>query len=166
MNSYHEVQHAPRSLKRFLGAIFIFETSIVAIAMLSVALSEQTNMGEILVMLAVVILVPVLMLLLLYRTTLEVTIDDVGIAFIMRPLQRRIRTIPWSDVASITVHPVHPFGEFGGWGIRGFGKKIGYMWDGKTGIDVLTTTGKRVVISITDADLARVAVERCAPASK
>ncbi|MEY3385326.1 MAG: hypothetical protein RIR53_137, partial [Bacteroidota bacterium] len=70
------------------------------------------------------------------------------------------RTIRWSDVESVTIRKVSPFGEFGGWGIRwNLGKKMGYVWDGKQGIEVKLTNGKSVVITILDLQGAHQALD-------
>ncbi len=96
-----------------------------------------------------------------WQTTLKVWIDDKGIRLRMPPFHLfSERTIRWSEVESITIRKVSPFGEFGGWGIRwNLGKKMGYVWNGKQGIELKLTSGKSVVITIMDLQGARQALE-------
>lgn len=96
----------------------------------------------------------------MWFTRMKVWIDDDGVRIRMVPFHlRKGRVIRWSDVQSITLRKVSPFGEFGGWGIRwNLGKTMGYVWNGKQGIELLFTNGKRVVITLTDMEGARAAI--------
>jgi hypothetical protein len=59
---------------------------------------------------------------------------------------------------------VNPFGEFGGWGIRwNFGKVTGYVWRGKTGIDLRMRDGRKVVVTIEDIAAAANAIQAIVP---
>lgn len=94
-------------------------------------------------------------------TVLKIWINDAGIRLRLPPFHLFTeRMIPWSDVESITIRKVSPFGEFGGWGYRwSFGKKTGYVWNGKQGIEVRLTNGKSVVVTVMDLQGARQALE-------
>ena len=97
----------------------------------------------------------------LWQTNLKIWIDDKGLRLRMPPFHLfSERTIRWSEIESVTIRKVNPFGEFGGWGIRwNLGKKMGYVWNGKQGIEVKLTSGKSVVVTIIDLQGARQALE-------
>lgn len=98
---------------------------------------------------------------LLFQTKLKIWIDDQSIRVRMPPFHLfSARTIRWSEIESATLRKVSPFGEFGGWGIRwNLGKKMGYVWNGKQGIELKLTNGKSVVITVLDLQGARQALE-------
>lgn len=93
-------------------------------------------------------------------TRLQVTIADEGIRIKMPPFHLGGgRLIVWSDIQSITLRKVSPFGEFGGWGIRwNLGNRMGYVWNGKQGMELALKNGKRVVVTLTDMQGARQAL--------
>ncbi len=97
----------------------------------------------------------------LWQTRLKIWIDEKGIRLRMPPFHLfSERTIRWNEVESVTIRKVSPFGEFGGWGIRwNLGKKMGYVWNGKQGIEVWLTNGKSVVVTVMDLQGARQALE-------
>jgi hypothetical protein len=165
MTTYHEIERVPRGLRILLLVLLTMEATVMSIAFIATSVTSGADVGEVIGFTSAAVVLPALLLILLLRTTLEVTVDDSGVRLIMRPFQRTVRHYAWAEIATVVVRPVSPLGEFGGWGIRGWGKKIGYVWAGNNGIDVLTTSGKRVVVSITDADSANAAIEACRPRS-
>lgn len=96
----------------------------------------------------------------MWYTRLHVTIADEGIRLKMPPFHLRGgRLIVWSDIQSITLRKVSPFGEFGGWGIRwNLGNRMGYVWSGKQGMELALKNGKRVVVTLVDMQGARQAL--------
>jgi hypothetical protein len=98
----------------------------------------------------------------MWGTRLHVWITNEGIQLKMPPFHiGKGRVIPWQDIASVTLRKVSPFGEFGGWGIRwGFGKAMGYVWNGKQGMDLKLNNGKRVVVTLMDIEGARAALKQ------
>jgi len=97
----------------------------------------------------------------IWYTRLHVTIADEGIRIKIPPFHLGGgRLIVWSDIQSITLRKVSPFGEFGGWGIRwNLGNRMGYVWNGKQGMDLVLTSGKRVVVTLMDMQGARLALQ-------
>lgn len=165
MTTYHEIERVPRGLRILLLVLLTMEATVVSIAFIGASITTGTDVREVIGFTSAAVVLPALLFILLLRTTLEVTVDASGVSLIMRPFQRRVRHYAWSEIVEISARPVSPIGEFGGWGIRGWGKKIGYIWAGNNGIDVLTTSGKRVVVSITDAESAKAAIEQNRPRS-
>lgn len=99
--------------------------------------------------------------LIMWYTRLHVTIADEGIRIKLPPFHLGGgRLIVWSDMQSITLRKVSPFGEFGGWGIRwNLGNRMGYVWNGKQGLEVVLKNGKRVVVTLMDMQGARMALK-------
>ena len=97
----------------------------------------------------------------MWFTRLHVTIADEGIRIKMPPFHLGGgRLIVWSDIQSITLRKVSPFGEFGGWGIRwNLGNRMGYVWNGKQGMELALKNGKRVVVTLTDLQGARASLQ-------
>jgi len=79
---------------------------------------------------------------LLLRLEVDVYPQTVVIRF--APLLER--TIPKLEIAGIEVRQYQPLGEFGGWGIRGFGGRIAYNVRGNQGVELTLTDGRRVLI--------------------
>ncbi|CAN5383116.1 hypothetical protein BH10BAC6_BH10BAC6_01560 [soil metagenome] len=165
MSNYHEIQHAPRALRTLLTVVLLIEAVVMAIAFIGATSVQGSSTTEIFAFFVAAVVLPSTLIILLMFATLSVTVDESGVSLMMRPFQLKVRHYAWADIAEITVRPVSPMGEFGGWGIRGWGNKIGYIWAGNNGIDVLTTNGKRLIVSITDAELARKAIDVNRPRS-
>jgi hypothetical protein len=158
---FYERQPAPKAIAYVFIGVIIFQCVVT----LSISWLFHVNSGgqepfEILPS-AFTSLVTVVIMATLWQTTLKIWIDDKGIRLRMPPFHLfSDRTIRWNDVESVTIRKVNSFGEFGGWGIRwNLGKKMGYVWNGKQGIEVKLTNGKSVVITIMDLQGARQALE-------
>ena len=103
--------------------------------------------------------------LVMWRSTLHITIDREGVHLRFTPFHRKPRTFAWGDVERIIARPVSPFGEFGGWGIRwNFSKVTGYVWRGTTGIDLRMRDGRRIVMTIEDIAAASEVLNAVVPA--
>ena len=158
---FYERQSAPKAIRYLFLGVFIFQ----AVIMFGVSWLMHVSSGgeEAFEFVPGTIggIVSIAIWTALWRTTLSIWIDDKGIRLRMPPFHLfSERTIRWSDVESVTIRKVSPFGEFGGWGIRwNLGKKMGYVWDGKQGIEVKLTNGKSVVITILDLQGARQALD-------
>ena len=76
------------------------------------------------------------------RLEVEVYPDAVTIRYV--PLTRRV--IPKVEIARVEPRHYSPLGEFGGWGIRGWGGRIAYNVRGKEGVELTLTDGRVVLI--------------------
>lgn len=83
---------------------------------------------------------PVLFLLL--RLEVEVSPNAVTIRF--APLF--IRVIDQREIAGVEPVTYRPLGEFGGWGVRGWGGRVAYNVRGDQGVELTLTDGRRVLI--------------------
>ncbi len=65
------------------------------------------------------------------------------------------RRIPIDEIAGVEPRIYHPLGEFGGWGIRGWGGRVAYNVSGNTGVELTLADGRHIMIgSQRAADLA------------
>ena len=83
---------------------------------------------------------PVLFLLL--RLEVEVSPNAVTIRF--APLF--IRVIDQREIAGAEPVTYRPLGEFGGWGVRGWGARVAYNVRGNQGVELTLRDGRRVLI--------------------
>lgn len=158
---FYERQPAPKAMIYLLIGVMIFQV-VITLGISQLIFSDSGGQETFEMFPAAVIgLFTAAIMSAFWQTTLKVWIDDKGIRLRMPPFHLfSERTIRWSEVESITIRKVSPFGEFGGWGIRwNLGKKMGYVWNGKQGIELKLTSGKSVVITIMDLQGARQALE-------
>jgi len=57
------------------------------------------------------------------------------------------KRISLEDITKINHIEVNPVQQFGGWGIRWNGQKLGYIFEGNSGIEIYLKNGKSYVIS-------------------
>ena len=88
---------------------------------------------------------------------LTVTVTGEAIQIHYRPLARR--TIPISEVAQAEAGTYSPLGEYGGWGIRGFGRNRAYNVSGRRGVALNLTDGRKVMIGSQRAEELARAIE-------
>ena len=81
-------------------------------------------------------------LFLLLRLEVEVSPNAVTIRF--APLF--IRVIDQREIAGAEPVTYRPLGEFGGWGVRGWGGRVAYNVRGDQGVELTLTDGRRVLI--------------------
>lgn len=158
---FYERQSAPKAIIYLMIGVMIFQVVItLGVSWLFHVNSAGQEPFEILPS-GFSVLVTAAIMSALWQTKLKIWIDEKGIRLRMPPFHLfSERTIRWNEVESVTIRKVSPFGEFGGWGIRwNLGKKMGYVWNGKQGIELKLTSGKSVVVTIMDLQGARQALE-------
>jgi hypothetical protein len=79
---------------------------------------------------------------LMLRLEVEVTPNEVAIRFV--PLFGR--TIAKREIAVVEVRRYRALGEFGGWGIRGWGGRVAYNVRGEEGVELTLVDGRHVLI--------------------
>lgn len=79
---------------------------------------------------------------LILRLVVEVHPEAVVIKF--RPLLTR--AIPLAEIDGVEVIDYRPLGEFGGWGIRGWGRRMAYNVRGSRGVELTLIDGRKVVL--------------------
>lgn len=83
------------------------------------------------------------LLIALTRLVVEVERDAVLVRY--RPFFVR-RRIPLAEIASADAVTYRPLREYGGWGIRGIGRRRAYNARGDRGVQLVLTDGRRVLL--------------------
>ena len=86
---------------------------------------------------------------------LETMIQPDGIFYRFYPIHKKFRKIAWSDLQYTYIRKYNPFLEYGGWGIRFiglFGKGKALNISGNTGLQLVFTNGKRLLIGTRKPD--------------
>ncbi len=96
--------------------------------------------------------IPLLVSFLLLSFRLDTTINEEGIYVRFFPLQIKMKYYPWNEIANCFVREYSPIGEYGGWGMRGFGKNRALNISGNKGLQIEFTDQKRLLIGTNKPD--------------
>jgi len=159
--TFHEVQRAPKALRTLLFVVMATTGTVAAVVtLLQWQTDPDPSVSTIVFMVLLVVGLPTALILWLLATRQEVTIDAEGVSVHQKGIMLRPKHWAWSEITHITVRPMSPFGEFGGWGVRyGLHGKWGYVLDGRHGVELTLQTGKPRVISVVDASGAAASIE-------
>lgn len=92
------------------------------------------------------VLVPILGLaLMLWKASLTVTYNIEGIRYRFAPFHFSNRTLFWKEVDKIIIRKYSPIKEYGGWGLRGFGKNRAFNVSGNIGVQVYLKDGHKIL---------------------
>ncbi len=75
---------------------------------------------------------------------LEIAVYPQAVTIRFAPLLQRV--IPKLEIAWVEPRQYWPLGEFGGWGVRGFGGRIAYNVRGNHCVELTLVDGRRVLI--------------------
>lgn len=132
--------------------------ALLAGAMLLPLLLAATNPAEQLGWVPGLVLVVVFVFtanLLFMRTTVDGAVLTVTFGYLF-PLYRR--RIPLAEVASAQAVSYSPLGEYGGWGIRGWGDNVALNARGNRGVRLVLRNGKRLLVGSQRPDALAVAL--------
>lgn len=62
------------------------------------------------------------------------------------------RRIQLREIAGVEMRVYRPLGEFGGWGVRGWGDHVAYNVSGNTGVELTLIDGRSILIGSKRAD--------------
>ena len=105
-----------------------------------------------------VIMTIILSLFLLLR--LETRIDHEGVHVRFFPIHRTWRTYPWTHIAHVDVREYRPLMEYGGWGLRGIGSNRALNVAGKIGIQLVFTSGDKLLIGTQKKEEAKIIIAK------
>jgi hypothetical protein len=77
---------------------------------------------------------------------LETNITEVAISVRFFPLHLKFRKYLWLDIEAAEVRKYKPLLEYGGYGIRGFGKNRALNISGNTGLQLVLKDGRKLLI--------------------
>ncbi len=101
-----------------------------------------------------------LMMTFLWVIRLDTSIREEGIYVRLFPLHQQFRFYPWEEIDKCYVRVYDPIGEYGGWGLRGFGRNRAFNVSGNNGIQLEFTNGKRLLIGTQMPDEVTVALRK------
>ena len=87
-----------------------------------------------------------LLSLLFFLFRLETHIKNDGIYVRFFPLHKSFRFYSWDTISSFYVRQYNPISEYGGWGIRGFGKNRAFNVSGNKGLQIEFKNGEKLLI--------------------
>ncbi len=106
---------------------------------------QFSNNGLILLTIVNVVL-PILPLLFFAYMKLETVIKNDGIYVRFLPFQLKPKFYSWESLSQCYIRQYSPINEYGGWGLRGFGKNKALNVSGNMGIQVETKDEYRMLI--------------------
>jgi hypothetical protein len=74
-----------------------------------------------------------------------------------------LRFVPAQEIVTYRAESCNPLRDFGGWGIRGIGRKRAYIWGGNRCVHVQTLAGDQIYLGLADADRMVAEMERMTP---
>lgn len=91
---------------------------------------------------------------------LDTRIDQEGITVKFSPIGFSRKFFPWKEIQEVYVRKYSPIAEFGGWGIRGIGRRKAYNASGNIGIQIVTTNKKAFLIGTQGPDAVRAVLKQ------
>ena len=94
---------------------------------------ENNTSAKSIIPLVLSFIIMVLVFFFIGSIKLKTRIDEKGVFYQFYPIHFKFKTVAWSDLSKCYVRKYAPISEYGGWGIRGFGKKglIGFRGKGR-----------------------------------
>ena len=102
-------------------------------------------------------LLPMAFILFLRQDT---RIDSEGITTKFYPMGFSRKFFAWKKIEKVYVRKYSPIAEYGGWGIRGIGRKKAYNVAGNLGIQIVTIDKKKFLIGTQKPDAARAVLKQ------
>lgn len=88
--------------------------------------------------------------MLIFRLHTQITKDGVLVKFF--PFHLKFRECKWNEIKKVEVREYSPIGEFGGWGLRGFGNNRALNVSGKIGLQLEFQNGNKLLIGTRKGD--------------
>jgi len=128
-----------REVQRFLQPVVLVGVfaGVLGVVLAVVALSTATGSGgsrgpavTLIVAVALAVFVPAVLL----GSRLVTEVSAAGLRVRLAPFQPHGRREPWTRVAAFAVVTYRPVRDYGGWGIRGTGRRVAYNARGDRGV--------------------------------
>lgn len=92
------------------------------------------------------LILPVALFLFILSIKLETEIKDDGIYARFFPIHKHYRYYPWTEIEKVYIRHYNPIMEYGGWGLRGFGKNRALNVSGNQGLQLMMKDGRKLLI--------------------
>lgn len=152
---FHERQQLGTWVLALMGVVALVGVAMVVVQIglnRPVGNHPMSNLGLVLFVAVFLLVVPGLIIFV--RLDVETEFDGVRVQF--RPFVNRL--IRYDEIASVEAVTYNPLLEYGGWGIRGFGKKIAYNARGNRGVLVTLKNGGTVLLGSQEAESLEAAI--------
>lgn len=106
--------------------------------------------GAFFVALGAVPILGVLVLFFFMRMITEVRSDGLYVRFV--PFHLSFRRFGWEELESFEARTYRPIREYGGWGLRGFGRNRALNVSGNKGLQLVFKDGRRILVGSQRAD--------------
>jgi hypothetical protein len=117
---------------------------VLVVTIVNIRLPQQgANMGAVRF---ISIAIPAVIAILFYLFRLETKIDDSGMYYKFYPFHLMDNKLEWNLIDRVYVRKYQPIFEYGGWGIRGFGKNRALNVSGNMGIQIELKNGKKLLL--------------------
>lgn len=93
---------------------------------------------------------PVLSLAFFLFMRLDTKVDNEGVHYRFAPFHRKLKLLRWDEIKEAYVRSYKPIMEYGGWGMRYGRHGRAYNVAGKTGLQLVLTNGKKILIGTQD----------------
>ena len=91
-----------------------------------------------------VVLVSILLPAFMFALRLEIDVAYEGVRVRFRPMMHRL--IQFDQIESAVAKTYRPMAEYGGWGIRGWGRRVAYNARGSSGVLVTLKDGATIML--------------------
>jgi|SRR5690606_38888570 hypothetical protein len=154
-----------RECQRFrqwwLWALLVLVTALFIVEVILADGSTARGDGALgVVGLSIALAMTILFVLLFAVSKLETEIRADGIYVRFFPFHLKFKTYLWRHLHSVTVRKYSPLAEYGGRGLRGFGKNRAFNISGDMGIQLITTRGARLLIGTRQPEVASEAIAK------
>ena len=105
-----------------------------------------------LVITIVSVIIPLIPIVLFRIMRLETLIKDEGIYVRFVPFQTKLNFYAWTELTKSYVRQYSPVGEYGGWGMKGWGNNKALNISGNKGIQLETKNGNKLLIGTNNPD--------------
>tara|TARA_B100000953_G_C17966976_1_gene404903 strand:- start:524 stop:1003 length:480 start_codon:yes stop_codon:yes gene_type:complete len=137
--------------------IIVLITIVLASAL---PLFSEISLNEVKLKSLIAPVISLLVFVLVFILNLETRINSKGISAGFEPLPFLRRKYNWDEIQECFVRTYAPISEYGGWGIRGFGRAKAYTVSGNKGIQIITKNNERFLIGTDKPDLAKRAINK------
>ncbi len=140
----------------WLYAIFILVVAVLLIGIYKNSDGFTNFHSPLLVLSLLAAAIPMVVILWMQLIT---RIDNEGIRVKFSPLGFSEKFFSWNEIEQCYLRKYNPLIEYGGWGIRGFGRKRAYNVSGNLGIQIVTRDKKTFLIGTKSPDKARAVIK-------
>ncbi|HSL88004.1 MAG TPA: DUF6141 family protein [Ignavibacteriaceae bacterium] len=85
-----------------------------------------------------------ILLFLIFRLETRISEEKIYVRFY--PFQLKFKEYRWSEISKCSIRQYSPIGEYGGWGLRGFGKNKAINISGNQGLQLDFINNKKLLI--------------------